>query len=58
MVTPNVHYDTVLLDLLVYLRLKNLAASATYRYISRLSDEARDRRTNSGGGPVPAAPAP
>lgn len=56
--TPHVHYDTVLLDLLVYLRLKNLAASRTYRYISLLSEEAKDRRFNPAGGPVPAAPPP
>ena len=56
-VTPHVHYDTVLLDLLVYLRLKGLAGSQTYRYISGLSQEARDRRTDSEGGPVPPAPA-
>jgi hypothetical protein len=58
MVTPHVHYDTVLLDLLVYLRLKNLAASRTYAYISRLSQEARERRTDSHTATVPAAPAP
>jgi hypothetical protein len=56
--TPHVHYDTVLLDLLVYLRLKNRAASRTYRYLRLLSEEAKDRRFTNAGGPVPAAPAP
>lgn len=57
-VTPHVHYDTILLDLLVYLRLKNLAASPTYRYVQSLSEEALDRRTSSDRDPVPAAPPP
>jgi hypothetical protein len=58
MVTPHVHYDTILLDLLAYLRLINLATSRTYGYISRLSQEALERRTDSTTATVPPAPPP
>lgn len=57
-VSPNVHYDTVLLDLLVYLRLKGHGqANLLFAYLTKLSQEAMDRRTDPKGGPVPAAPA-
>ncbi|MFG2474059.1 hypothetical protein [Streptomyces fagopyri] len=56
--TPNVHYDTVLLDLLTYLRLKGHTGKDTlFGYLTRLSQEALDRRTDPKGGPVPVAPA-
>jgi hypothetical protein len=50
--TPSVHYDTVLLDLLVYLRLKRLHDSQTYKYLSTLSQEAQHRRRTGDRSPV------
>jgi hypothetical protein len=41
----DVHYDTVLGDILVYMELKGASSSPTFRFIRRLSEEARDRRT-------------
>lgn len=59
MATPNVHYDTILMELLVYLRLKKLHTSETYRYLSAFSQEARDRRCRTGNrGPVLDIPLP
>lgn len=56
--TPNVHYDTVLLDLLAYLRLKgHTRKDILFGYLTRLSQEALNRRTDPKGGPVAAAPA-
>ncbi|MBQ0847361.1 hypothetical protein ACFU96_31365 [Streptomyces sp. NPDC057620] len=55
---PHVHYDTVLLDLLVYLRLKGHSRkNVLFAYLTKLSQEARNRRMDSKGGPVPPASA-
>ncbi|MFD0307471.1 hypothetical protein [Streptomyces sp. NPDC127119] len=55
---PHVHYDTVLLDLLVYLRLKGHSKkNVLFAYLTKLSQEARNRRMDSKGGPVPPASA-
>ncbi|MGY0489469.1 hypothetical protein [Streptomyces sp. WG-D5] len=50
MVSSLVHYDAVLLDLLVYLRLKGHTRKKNpfYAYVTRLSEEARERRINPG----------
>ena len=41
----DVHYDTVLGDILAYMNLKGATDSPTFRFMRRLSEEARDRRT-------------
>lgn len=49
---PDVHYDTVLFELLVYMSLKKAQATPTFRYLEKLSEEAADRR--KGGAPQAA----
>ncbi|ROO88157.1 hypothetical protein EDD29_5817 [Actinocorallia herbida] len=46
---PNVHYDTVLFELLVYLALQNAQASPTFQFLKKLSVEAADRRGDDSG---------
>ncbi|GAB2836712.1 hypothetical protein GCM10022221_39870 [Actinocorallia aurea] len=46
---PNVHYDTVLFELLVYLALQNAQASPTFQFLKKLSVEAAERRASSSG---------
>jgi len=44
---PDVHYDTVLFELLVYMALKKAQDTPTFRYLEKLSKEASDRRSES-----------
>jgi hypothetical protein len=41
---PDVHYDTVLLELLIYMTMKNAQETPTFRYLEKLSEEAAERR--------------
>jgi hypothetical protein len=52
------HYDTVLFDLLYYLRAEGVAASRSYEYASRLLAEANGRRTTAVGAAAAVARAP
>ncbi|WP_427925000.1 hypothetical protein [Streptomyces sp. cg40] len=53
MASSLVHYDTVLLDLLVYLRLKGYTLkNQFYAYVTKLSEEARERRISPGDNAV------
>lgn len=49
---PDVHYDTVLLDMLCYLLLVGLTKTDTYGLLTQLSSEAADRRTSETSKPV------
>jgi hypothetical protein len=42
---PDVHYDTVLFELLVYMAMKKAQDTPTFRYLEKLSVEAAERRT-------------
>ncbi|WP_328498922.1 hypothetical protein OHS59_43855 [Streptomyces sp. NBC_00414] len=56
-VTSLSHYDTVLLDLLVYLRLKGYThKNPFYAYVTQLSEEARERRISPGDKAVMTIP--
>ncbi|MFH8253243.1 hypothetical protein ACH3VR_22950 [Microbacterium sp. B2969] len=42
---PDVHYDTVLADVLSYMELNNVNTGPTFRFVSRMLRECRDRRS-------------
>ncbi|MBQ0864058.1 hypothetical protein [Streptomyces sp. RK75] len=48
LVTPHVHNETVVLDLLVYMKLQGFDKNATYMYLTSLSEEAMERRAMAG----------
>jgi hypothetical protein len=41
---PDVHYDTVLFELLVYMAMKKTQDTPTFKYLEKLSEEAAERR--------------
>ncbi|MEV7139364.1 hypothetical protein [Streptomyces tauricus] len=55
--SSHTHYDTILLDLLVYLRVKGHTSKNTFfAYLTKLSQQARTHRLDPKHGPVPVAP--
>ncbi len=43
---PDVHYDTVLFELLVYMAMNKAQETPTFKYLEKLSTEAAERRTD------------